>query len=72
MMSKIFKNQATQANSQATQSPELWTEVSTEQQETMKGGYPWPGFPPIGGGGGGFCASNDSTRSARTASSSSL
>ncbi|MEO0541376.1 MAG: hypothetical protein AAFZ80_11000 [Cyanobacteria bacterium P01_A01_bin.105] len=31
----------------------LWTEIKDEQQEAMKGGWPWPGFPPTGGGGGG-------------------
>jgi hypothetical protein len=48
MIFKFFKRKETKPISQSTQ---LWTEVSAEQQETMKGGYPWPGFPPTGGGG---------------------
>lgn len=59
MISKLFKKQPAQETSEVAQSTELWAEVSTEQQETMKGGYPWPGFPPIGGGGGGSVAPNN-------------
>jgi hypothetical protein len=54
MIFKFFKHQKTQPEPKP-QSTQLWTEVSTKQQETMKGGYPWPGFPPRwppGGGGG--------------------
>ncbi len=47
MISKFFKRKETKPSTQSTQ---LWTEVSSEQQETVKGGYPWPGFPPPGGG----------------------
>lgn len=55
MISKLFKHKETTSKLQPTQSKlqptQLWTEVNTNQQETMKGGYPWPGFPPTGGGG---------------------
>lgn len=51
MISKIFKRKDIKPTPQP---HELWTEVTTEQQETMKGGYPWPGFPPQWPGGGGF------------------
>ncbi|MEO0432146.1 MAG: hypothetical protein AAF151_10685 [Cyanobacteria bacterium J06656_5] len=55
MLSNFFKRKETKPVPQQT---ELWTDVSTEQQESMKGGYPWPGFPPVGGGGGGFANSS--------------
>ncbi|MEM9976101.1 MAG: hypothetical protein AAF808_00575 [Cyanobacteria bacterium P01_D01_bin.2] len=54
MLSNFFKRKETKPAPQPT---ELWTDVSAEQQESMKGGYPWPGFPPVGGGGGGFANS---------------
>ncbi|MEM9807974.1 MAG: hypothetical protein AAF959_22125 [Cyanobacteria bacterium P01_D01_bin.56] len=52
MIFNFFKNKDTQALPDKAQSTEeLWNEVSTEKEETMKGGYPWPGFPPPGVGG---------------------
>ena len=55
MLSKRFKRKQPKPVSQSTQSTQLWTEVSPEQQENMKGGYPWPGYPPAGGDGGALC-----------------
>lgn len=52
MIFKFFKNKDTQVLPNKAQATEaLWNEVSTEKEETMKGGYPWPGFPPPGVGG---------------------
>ena len=66
MILKLFRKKDAQTPPQKAQpTEELWTEVSTEQQETTQGGYPWPGFPPIGGGGGGFGFGSSSSANAR-------
>jgi len=60
MISKLktlFKRQESVSEAE---SAVIFTEISEEQQEAMKGGYPWPGFPPVGGGGGGFSGGTSS------------
>ena len=59
-LKNLFKRPET---SPETESTAMWTEISEDQQETMKGGYPWPGFPPVfpPGGGGASGASAGAT-----------
>lgn len=59
MISKIKGLFKSEERATAVASTVILTEISEEQQEAMKGGFPWPWpFPPGGGGGGGFNGGN--------------